>query len=100
MATNIFRSEEKLQGSAKYNSWKVRLTAILEENDLDDIVFNASDEPTSNAGRLAYKKKQAKARRIIYDSVIETVMPNITALKAAKECFDTLANLYEKKAPS
>ena len=25
-------------------------------------------------------------------------MPNITALKTAKECFDTLANLYEKKA--
>ena len=27
-------------------------------------------------------------------------MPDITALKTAKECFDTLANLYEKKAPS
>ena len=27
-------------------------------------------------------------------------MPNITALKTAKECFDTLANLYEKKAPN
>ena len=32
--------------------------------------------------------------------VKETVMPNITTLKTAKECFDTLANLYEKKAPS
>ena len=72
MAVNIFRPEEKLQGSASYNSWKARLTTILEENDLDDIVFNVSEEPTSNAGRLAYKKKQAKARRIIYDSVKET----------------------------
>ena len=45
------------------------MTTILEENDLDDIVFNVSEEPTSNAGILAYKKKQAKARRIIYDSV-------------------------------
>ena len=100
IAVNIFRLEEKLQGSTNYKSWKARLTAILEENDLDYIVFNVSEEPTSNAGRLAYKKKQAKARRIIYDSVKETVMPNITALKTAKECFDTLANLYEKKAPS
>ena len=57
------------------------MTAILEENDLDDIVFNVSEEPTSNAGRLAYKKKQAKARRIIYDFVKETVMPNLIALK-------------------
>ena len=81
MSVNIFRPEEKLQGSANYNSWKARLTAILEENDLDDIVFNVNEEPTSNAGRLAYKKKQAKARRIIYNSVKEIVMPNITALK-------------------
>ena len=100
MATNIFRPKEKLEGSANYDSWKARLTTILEENDLDDIVFNVSEEPTSNASRLAYKKKQAKARRIIYDSVKETVIANITALKTAKECFDTLANLYEIKAPS
>ena len=73
---------------------------MLEENDLDDIVFNVIEEPTSNVSRLAYKKKQAKARRIIYDFVKETVMPNITTLKTTKECFDTLANLYEKKARS
>ena len=59
-----------------------------------------SPQPTSNAGRLAYKRKQGKARRIIYDSVKETVMPNIAALKTVRECFDALANLYEKKAPS
>jgi hypothetical protein len=27
-------------------------------------------------------------------------MPVIAPLKTAKECFDTLSNLYEKKAPS
>ena len=76
------------------------MTTILEENDLDDIVFNVSEEPTSNASRVTYKNKHDKARRIIYDYVKETVIPNITTLKTAKECFDTLANLYEKKAPS
>ena len=75
MAVNVFRPEEKLYSSANYNSWKARLTTILEENDLDDIVFNVIEEPTSNAGRLAFKRKQAKARRIIYDSVKETMMP-------------------------
>ena len=54
MAVNIFRPKEKLQGSTNYNSWKARLTTILEENDMDDIVFNVTEEPTSNAGRLAY----------------------------------------------
>ena len=65
IATNIFRPEEKLQGSTNYNSWKARLTAILEENDLDDVVFYTIQEPTSNACKTAFKKKQAKDRRII-----------------------------------
>jgi len=98
--TNPFRPKEKLEGSRNYNSWKARLTAILEENDLDDLVFNSIEEPISNVGRIAFKKKQAKARRIIYDSVKETLMPTITSLETSKECFDTLTNLYEKKAPS
>ena len=75
------------------------MTTILVENDLDDIVLNVTEEPTTNAGRLAYKRKQGKARRIIYDFVKESLMPNITSLKTVKECYDTLVNLYEKKAP-
>ena len=63
-------------------------------------MFNNIEEPTTNVGRLAYKRKQGKAGRVIYDSIIEELMPNITSLKTAKECYDTLVNLYEKKAPS
>ena len=100
MAVNVFRLEEKLCGSTNYNSWKARLIAILEENDLDDIVFNVIEEPTSNVGKLAYKRKQGMARRIIYDSIKEALMPNISTLKTTKEYFDTLANLYKKKALS
>ena len=99
MATNTFKTEERLEGSANYNSWKARLMATLEENDLDDLVLNTISETTSNGGIIAFKKKQAKARRIIYDSVKETLMPTITPLNTAKECFDTLTNMYEKKAP-
>ena len=51
-----------------------------------------------NVGRLVYKRKQGKARRVIYDSIREELMPNIISLKTAKKCDDTLINLYEKKA--
>ena len=71
MAINGFKPEGKLYGSANFNSWKARLTAILDENDLDDIVLNVTEEPTTNVGRLAYKRKQGKARRVIYDSIIK-----------------------------
>ena len=49
MASNTFKSDERLEGSANYNSWKARIMATLEENDLDNLVINAMDEPTSNA---------------------------------------------------
>ena len=84
MTTNPLRPEEKLEGSGNYNSWKAGLTTILEENDLDDLVFNTIDEPTMT-------------RRIIYDLVKDTFMPTIISLKTANECFDTLINFYEKR---
>ena len=99
MATVAFKLEENISDSTNFNSWKARLTAILDENDLDDIVLNVIEKPTTNAGRLAYKRKQGKARKVIYDSIKKELMPNITSLNIAKECYDTLVNLYEKKAP-
>ena len=57
MDTNIFIPEEKVQGSSNYNSLNARLTAMLEENDLDDMVFNTIEEPTSNATKIAYKEE-------------------------------------------
>ena len=64
MATVGFKPEEKLSGSANFNSRKARLTTILDENDLDDIVLNVTEEPTTNVGRLACKRKQGKAREL------------------------------------
>ena len=98
MAT--IRVEDRLDGSSNFNNWKARLMAILEENDIDHYVTNMVEEPSSNAGRTAYKKNQAKARRIVYDSLKENLMLVITPLKIAKECFDTLVKLYETKTPS
>ena len=45
-------------------------------------------------------KVRLELRRVIYDSIKEELMPNITSLKTSKECYDTLVNLYEKKAAS
>ena len=69
MATNGFKPKEKLYGYANFNSWKATLTSILDENDLDDIVLNVIEEPTTNAGRLSHKRKQGKVRRVIYDTI-------------------------------
>jgi hypothetical protein len=72
----------------------------LEEYDLDNFVTSTVEEPTSNAGRITFKKNQARAKRIIFDSVKDNIMLIISHMKNAKECFDTLSNLHEKKVPS
>ena len=94
------RTEDRLDGSSNFNNWKARVIAILEEHDLDHYVTSIMAEPTSNVGRASFKRNQAKARRIIYDSMKEHIMPIITPLKTAKECFETLVKLYETKATS
>ena len=74
---------------------------ILEEHDLDGYVSIVVEEPTSNAGCINFKKNQAKSKWIIYDSSIkDNLMSVITSLKTTKDHFDTLTNLYEKKARS
>ena len=94
------RNEDRLDGSSNFNNWKARVIAILEEHDLDHYVTTIVAKPASNAGRASFKRNQAKARRIIYDSVKEHIMLIITLLKTTKQCFDTLVKLYETKATS
>jgi hypothetical protein len=77
-----------------------RMVNILEENELEELITRVIEEPTSNTTRATYRKKQAKAKRIIFDSVKDIMMPIIGYLRTAKECFDALANLYVKKAPT
>jgi hypothetical protein len=94
------QAEDRLEGASNFNAWKARIFNILEESDLDELVTRVMEEPTTNVGRAAYKKRQAKAKRVIFDSVKDSMMPLIAHLRTTNECFDALANLYEKKAPT
>ena len=82
------RVEDRLDGSSNFNNWKSSVMEILEVNDIDHYVTSVVEDPSSNVGRTAFKKNQAKARRIIYDLVKEHIIPVITPLKTAKECLD------------
>jgi 3-polyprenyl-4-hydroxybenzoate decarboxylase len=101
MASSIsIRAEDRFEGASNFNVWKLRIMNILREHDLEEYVTTMIEEPTSNAGRVAFRKSQAKAKRIIFDSVKDSIMPAMTSLMTAKECMNTLVNLSEKMAPS
>jgi UbiD family decarboxylase len=80
--------------------WKLRITNILQEHDLDKYVTTVVEEPTNNVGRVAFRKSQAKAKQIIFDSVKDSIMPAMASIMTTKDCMDTMVNLYEKHAPS
>ena len=73
---------------------------LLEESDLDRYVTKVVEEPTDDARETAYKKNQAKEKRIIYDFVKDHLIPIISPLKTVKECYDALVKLFETKMPS
>jgi hypothetical protein len=101
MASSIsVRAEDRLEGATNFNVWKLWITNILQEHDLEKYVTTVVEEPTNNARREAFRRSQEKAKRIIFDSVKDIIMPAMTSLMTAKECMDTLVNLYEKHAPS
>jgi hypothetical protein len=100
MASSSVKAEDRLEGASNFNAWKARVFNILEESDLNELVTRVVEEPATNPGRATYKKKHAKAKRVIFYSVKDSMMPLIAHLRTTKECFDALANLYEKKAPT
>jgi hypothetical protein len=100
MASSSVKVEDRLIGASNFNAWRSRIVNILEENELEELITRVNEEPTSNTTRATSRKKQAKAKRFIFYSVKDSMMPIIGHLRTAKECFDALANLYEKKAPT
>ena len=69
------------------------------EFDLDDLVTRNLEEPITVVARAAYRKKQAKAKRLILESIKHNMMPLVQSLPIAKECLDTLSNMYDIDAP-
>ena len=92
--------EDQLEGTSNFNTWKERVLNIIKEHDIESFMNSMVEEPTTNAWRVNSNKNQAKAKRIIYDSVKDNMMSVITPLKTPKECFETLTNLYENKVPT
>ena len=73
---------------------------ILEENKIDGYVSTMVEKPTYNEERIKFNKNQAKSKHIIFDSVKDNLMSMIIPLKTESECFDTLTNIFKKKASS
>jgi hypothetical protein len=60
MASSILvRAEDRLKGATNFNVWKVQITNILQEHDLEQYVTIVVEEPMNNVGRV--KKMPSKS---------------------------------------
>jgi hypothetical protein len=97
MASSILvKAEDRFERATNFNVWKFQITNMLQEHDLEQYVTTEVEEPTNNVGITTFRKSQSKAKRIIFDSVKDNIIPAMTSLMTAKDCMDTLVNLYEK----
>jgi hypothetical protein len=93
------RVEDRLDGDVNFSPWKERITLILQQNELWDIVENTQTSPVivpiDVTLLAAYTKKNIKAKRIILDAIKDHVIPHVTGKSNAYEMWDSLTELYQ-----
>jgi hypothetical protein len=67
MAATSLRFEDRLDGASNFLSWKARVSLLLKEHDLWEIVEKVVPTPT-NAAKKATLEKDIKAQRVILDA--------------------------------
>ena len=81
--------EDHLDGATNFISWKSRVL-ILEENDLLKLVNEKVQEPDVEEDKSHWRKSDARARRILLDSVRDHLVPQISQKKTTTKMFKTL----------
>ena len=92
------QKEDRLEGSSNFVVWKMRMMNILQELDLVHFVTSEPNERITEEEKIAFKRRQARAKRIIFDLVKDSVMTIMTSLMSPKQCMNALTQLYEKSA--
>ena len=87
--------EDCLDGATNFISWKSRVLLILEENDLLKFVNEKVPEPEAEDDKSQWRKNDARARRLLVDSVKDHLVPQISQNKTTRKMFKTLRRLFE-----
>jgi len=81
--------EDHLDGATNFISWKSRVL-ILGENDLLKLVNEKVPEQDVEEDKSHWRKSDARARRILVNSVRDHLVPQILQTKTTMKMFKTL----------
>jgi hypothetical protein len=79
------RVEDRLVGATNFGSWKTRILFMLDGNKIQNYVKEYVSEPKSAKEKARHKKNEAKAKRILIDSIKYHLIPHIADLKTCQE---------------
>ena len=91
------RLDENIEGADKFQTWKYRISQVLEENELDSYIHEEVPVPEGDEAKALHKKKLVMEKRIIADSIKDHLIPQVSSLKTPKAMFDALTELFEGK---
>jgi tryptophan 2,3-dioxygenase len=95
MSTTSLRFEDRLDGASNFLSWKARVTLLLKEHDLWEIMERVVP-PLIDATQLApHEKKGIKAQRVIMDAMKDHLIPHVVEKQSTREMFKVLVDLFQ-----
>jgi len=77
MAATNLKFEDRLDGASNFLSWKARVTLLLKEYNLWEIVEKVVPPPTDATQLVAHEKEDIKAQRVIMDVVKDHLIPHM-----------------------
>ena len=64
---------------------------------MDTYISGEVPVPEGDEAKALHKKNLVKAKKIITDSIMDHLIPQVFSLKTLKEMFDSLTKLFEGK---
>ena len=89
--------DEKLEGDDNFQSWKYRISLVLEENELDSYINEEVPVLEGEEAKALHKNKLVMDKRIIFYSIKDHLIPQVSSLKTPTTMFDALTKLFEGK---
>ena len=89
--------DENIEGVDNFQGWKYRISLVLEENELDSYIYEEVPVPEGDEAKVLHKKNMVMEKMIIFYSIKDHLIPQVSSLKIPKAMFDALTKLFEGK---
>jgi hypothetical protein len=105
MSVTSVKFEDRLDGASNFLPWKARISVILKEQDLWEVVTNPPPAPAQTSGgtptvvdptvQATWDKKDIKAQRVILEAIKDHLILHVAEKTRSKEMLDALVSLFQ-----